>query len=272
MMSTKKRDTMTYASPTGTNPPATQGAQANQPLTMAASVTNSTYGAAHVVLYSPTKRWLTSNGSQIAAQRTNTRTYVKGVREVIQIIPSDSSTWWWRRVVFSFKDAIGPPTANNRLTAAQVNPNDVTYRWQYDLTGDPTASATDNTKVLDSVMNLVFKGVFGTDWTQPHSAKLDTTRINVMSDSRSTISSGNEEARPRIFKRWHGVNKSLVFDDDENGTTITPSNISVGTKQGMGNLYIVDFFTCPVPSSPGTGPSNTALRMSIENTTYWHEK
>lgn len=272
MMATKKRDTMTYASPTGANPPATQGAQANQPLVVFAPSTNANYGNTHAVLYSPTKRWLTSNGSQLVAQRTATRCYVKGVREVISLIPSDSSTWWWRRVVFAFKGSIGPQTALNRVTAAQVAPNDVTFRWQYDLTGDPIASATDNTKVLDALYGLMFRGVFGTDWTSVHLARLDSTRISVMSDSRSTLSSGNEESRPRVFKRWHAMNKQIVYDDDENGTTITPSNLSTATKQGAGDLYIVDFLSCPVPSTPGTTATSSRLQMNIENTTYWHEK
>lgn len=271
-MSTKKRDTMTFASPTGINPQATQGAQANQPLTIAGPVTNTTYGRNHVMIYSPYKRWLTSSGSQINAQRTATRIYAKGVREVLTLVPTDSSTWWWRRIVFAFKGQLGPATAFNRVTAAQVNPNDVTYRWQYDLSGDPTASATDNTKVLDAIYNTVFKGVYGTDWTNVQAAKTDTSRVTVMSDSRLTLSSGNEEAKPRIVKRYHPVNKTIVFDDDENATTITPQNYATATKQGIGDVYILDFFTCPVPASTGTGTANSQLGIAIENTTYWHEK
>lgn len=272
-MSTKKRDTVTFAATTGANPSPGGNAQANQPLQILGRTKNTNYGSTHAILYSPTKRWLTSNGAQLTAQRTATRCYVRGVKEVISLVPNDPSTWWWRRVVFAFKGQIGPATPFNKVTAAQVNPNDVTYRWLYDLTGDTVASATDYNKILDALYGVIFKGTFGTDWTLPNNARLDPTRIQVLSDKRVTLSSGNDEPRPRVFPRWHPINKTVVYDDDENANTISPSNLSTATKQGLGDVYILDLITCPTPVQPDpTNANATGMYVSMENTTYWHEK
>jgi hypothetical protein len=138
-----------------------------------------------------------------------------------------------------------------------------------DLSGQSTGEYRD---VKNSVENFLFQGTKGVDWSSLFSATIDRTRVDLISDKRTNLSSGNAAAKPRVVKRYNPINKTLVYDDEENLLSMVPSGFSVQTKQGMGNLYVYDMFTCPAPVTPGSDAGASSLRISSTQTLYWHEK
>lgn len=267
IMSVKKKDQMVFASAPNPNPNPGTTLSVGTVLTITPTTTNKNYGSTHCVLFNPAARFLTSSGPGISPQRTATTVYNKGYSESILIIPSDSSVWWWRRIVFTLKGPITAALFNNGYIQAQAIANDITTRKLRDLTGN-NAAGNDFVTGLDQLYLLLFNGVFTTDWTSPINAPLDKKRVTVLSDRTTNLHSQNDVALPRRLKRYYPLNKNMVFDDDENGTTITPRNMSTQAKPGMGDVYVCDLFACPVPDN---GESST-LAFSATGTMYWHEK
>lgn len=118
-----------------------------------------------------------------------------------------------------------------------------------------------------NVLGKLFTGTGGIDWVSPFRAKTDKTRVTILSDRSFNYCSGNEAPKPVIRKMYDSINKTIVYDDDEDGLSMTPSPVSVDSKSGLGNIYLVDFFFCPAPSEP-----EDALTVSSQSTYYWHEK
>lgn len=269
MLSTKKRDTMNVAAAAGINPSPDSGTSGGQELRIANQSVDGTN--VHPLLFIPSYRFLTPNNAEYQAYRTAKATYVKGIAETWDIIPNDSSTWWWRRVIFAYKSTFIPTRTNIGVFGAQPTAGATSARQLKDLSG-VTSGGTP--AVLAGIYDDLFEGVLGTDWSNPMTAKIDKRRVTLLHDSRRTIGSGNNASRPRLTRRYHPVNKTVVYDDEENGLSMTPSPFSVNNKAGLGDIYMLDFFTCPSPLVPGgaatSGASN--LQLGCTQTYYWHEK
>jgi len=119
----------------------------------------------------------------------------------------------------------------------------------------------------DNILDSLFAGNGGTDWISPFRAKTDKTRVTILSDRSFNYSSGNETSKPVIRKVYDAINRSVVYDDDEDGLQMVPRPLSVDSKPGIGNIYLVDFYFCPAPDEP-----EDALTVSSQATYYWHEK
>ena len=63
----------------------------------------------------------------------------------------------------------------------------------------------------------LFEGAGNVDWADVNSAKVDTRRIDLHYDKTITINSGNSSGVFRTYRRWHPMNKNLVYDDDQDG-------------------------------------------------------
>jgi len=219
----------------------------------------------HVLLFSPSHRFLVPNNAAYQAYRTSTRPFMKGYSETVTLVPNDNSVWWHRRVVFTLKAPLGvTPTIQANL-GAQATAGAVSTRILRDLSGQTTGQYAETNVQLQSIL---FDGTVNVDWVNIQTAKLDQTRVTILSDRRTTLSSGNNLARPRRIKFWHPINKTLVYDDDENGLSMTPSPVSVQSKPGCGNVYVVDFLTC---TAPANGAEST-IGINMASTLYWHEK
>jgi hypothetical protein len=184
---------------------------------------------------------------------------MRGLSETIEIQTSSGLPWQWRRICFCLKNPsyLSPAVAPFLETTAGF------VRLMYKNT---SGSASD-VLLKNNLRTLVFKGVIGSDWNNILTAPIDTTRVDLKSDTTTVISSGNASGRLKRYKRWYPMNSNLVYDDDETGGREAASTYSVTDKRGMGDYYIWDIFVS------GIGGSSTD-RMSFDPTAtlYWHEK
>lgn len=192
--------------------------------------------------------------------RTATTCFMRGLAENIEIQISDGLPWQWRRICFTYKgiqnlipSSTTAPVYNNAL--------ETSAGWVR------VSNALPNNATRDNFEALIFRGSKGVDFNEPLTAPLDTTRITVKYDKTRTISSGNEDGCIRKYKFWHGMNKNLVYADDESGGSENVGFFSSQNKAGMGDYIVVDYFL------PRQG-SSSANQLSFNPTAslYWHEK
>lgn len=225
-------------------------------------------------IFSPTMRRLSNQSQQSTAARTATSCYQVGYSEQVEFQIPDNLPWQWRRVCFTFKGLpaylISPDSTYGGINGGGGTGGTPTNNWTY-YSGSDAVS-----RVINQIPNgaqrvqlyqVMFKGVQAVDWIDPLTAPLDTTRITVKSDRTLTLTSGNDGGVIRKHNKWYPMRKNLVFDDDENGSSMIQSPFSVNSKPGMGDYIIVDIFR------PRTGSTNTnSLIFAPQGTMYWHER
>lgn len=216
--------------------------------------------------FNPTYRFLKPNNASYVSQRTSSRLWLKGISETLSFIPNDGSTWIWRRYILRVKNQFSDDAITNSLIGAESTTGaNTTRKWRnYAVaSSQETINAT-----YDRIQEQVYMGVKTTDWSNQMNAKLDNTKFDVIYDKTTHLRSGNQAGAPRRIRRYHPLNCSIQYDDEENGLSITPSPTSVNSKLGKGNIFIFDLFTCPAPINATT----TQLAMGSNCTLYWHEK
>lgn len=188
--------------------------------------------------------------------RERTSCFMRGLKETVRLQTNSGLTWKWRRICFTHKGGEFIRSAHEGAYFSYINGRGPARNLSI------TDSA--NRTVFD---REIFEGTFNMDYRTYMEAKVDTTRVSLKYDRIMTIQSGNERGVWRHYKMWHPMNKNLVYDDDEAGDNITGSQVSVNSKLGMGDYYVVDLFQ---PSVTGTN----AERMSVDinSVLYWHEK
>lgn len=262
-MARKKRDTMVSVGQPGTNPDPSTTISGNESR-INANTTNTSASGVHCYAFSPSYRWLTANNATYLANRTATRTFVRGYFERYSLVPSDDSVWHWRRLVISCKDGL-LLTVGDETGAQSTSASTISTRKFRDLTGQTTG---DYQKAWDNIQDFVFRGVKVTDWNDQMTAPVDKYRFNVHSDKLRVIKSGNSRPAPRYVKTYVPINKSICYDDEENGISVTASPYSIGSKPGIGDIYVLDFFVCKAPVAATT----SALNISSTATYYWSER
>ena len=98
-------------------------------------------------------------------------------------------------------------------------------------------------------------------------AKLDATRIHIKYDKTRTLATSNQDGFIRKYKMYHPMNKTIAYDDDENGENMDTSFTSVDSKAGMGDFYVLDLIRSRFSAS-----TSDALVFNPSATLYWHEK
>lgn len=219
----------------------------------------------NVMLWCATARDLTNNTGvlnprSIESARTSTTPYMVGLRESIEIQTNDGVPWQWRRICFTYKGTL-PGASSTSLFASYWEDSDGFKRISTTPAGDRNGGA------LYDLFFLIFAGQNASDWTDPMIAKLDRTRISVMYDYTRTIAAGNESGMIRRYNLWHKMGKTLAYDDDESGASMTTNYKSVDSKVGMGDYYVLDFFR-----SRQAAPTSTRMVFNPSSTLYWHEK
>lgn len=190
--------------------------------------------------------------------RTAQTCFMRGLRENIEITTNDGLPWQWRRICFTYKGA----RLNTALTSTGLTLSTETSSGYVRVVN----TAYGNT-AISAIQSFIFKGAAGVDWSNIMTAPTDNTNISIKYDRTITIASGNEDGTIRNYRRWHGMNKNLVYGDDEQGGTESISGFSTEGKPGMGDYYVVDIF------QPRVGGSSTSmLRFEPSATLYWHEK
>nr|QVW56563.1 MAG: capsid protein [Gemykibivirus] len=203
------------------------------------------------------------------ALRTSVTCYIRGFSEKIRIQTSSGRPWFWRRICFRAKapgftlfSPLDSPTQTNsgNTSYIETNPNGM-ERLYFNL----TINASNQT--LATYQDLLFKGQVGRDWSDIQTALVDTRRVDLISDKRITIRSGNESGTVKDYSFWHPYNHNLVYGDEELGVGMETSALSVADKRGNGDMHIVDIFT------PGTGAViGDILQLQSTSSIYWHEK
>jgi len=244
----------------GANPSPESPVNPGTPLQMNQTNAN---GRVHMTVANVTHRYLVPNNAAYRAFRTSTSTYVKGFSQTYTIIPSSSTCWWHRRIMFASKDLFSNAELGQSV-GVQPFPNSITNVPMRDL-GNITEGPYNDFR--NSVLDKLFAGTGGVDWTSPFRAKTDKTRVTIISDRSFNYSSNNEAPKPVVRRVYDSINKTVVYDDEEDGLTIDPSPHSVDSKRGLGNIFVADFYFCPAPDDP-----DDALTVSSQSTYYWHEK
>lgn len=197
------------------------------------------------------------------ASRTATSCYMRGLSEHLRISTSTGLPWFHRRVCFTTK-----LTLNSAINAGATIPrvtffdsaNGIERLWF-------NMSRNNDTADQETLYGYLFRGQNGADWTDPIVAPTDPTRVTVRFDKTWTYRSGNTVGTVKETKLWHGMNKTLVYDDDESGEAESQSYYSTSAKPGMGNYFVVDIFS-PLPG----GSTSDLLRVDANSTLYWHER
>nr|UBJ26146.1 capsid protein [Red panda feces-associated gemycircularvirus] len=196
------------------------------------------------------------------ATRTAQTCFMRGLSEKIEIQVADGMPWQWRRICFTYRNLttlIPNTTEAGKYFYSYLSIGNLGYNRVLNMLPHPDIVAT-----LESVL---FRGVKGKDWQSAMIASVDKLRVDVKYDKTITISSGNEDGVIRKYSRWHGMNKNLVYADDESGGEMIEAYHSVSDKRGMGDYYIVDYFA---PRAGATSSNQISVGMS--STLYWHEK
>lgn len=201
-----------------------------------------------------------------AATRTATNCYMRGLSEHVRIQTSSGIPWVWRRICFTAKSE-----TLRRWSTADTAPAGLPGPYWDGSNGLQRLLFNSNVASVGNTINeqqrILFKGQSGVDWSDLTLAPVDTTRVTVKYDKTRIIRSGNASGTLTEKKLWHGMNKSLVYDDDESGSVEQTSVWSTAGKAGMGDYFIVDVI------QPGTGGTTSDyLSMQCNSTLYWHER
>lgn len=261
--STKKQDNMLSFS-------TTSASGANQAPAAGGLYVNATASSAMSV-FCPTARSLVTAGTTNLAvdvsDRTSMTCFIRGYRENLRIQTSSPLPWLWRRILFTSKGTYPfalqsiSDTAQYVKYAPYADTSVGMTRLWFNLSNDNIPNT------LANIQSVLFRGVLNQDWNDVITAKVDTSRVTVMSDRCTTIKTGNANGHFSDRKLWYPINKNLVYDDDESGAAVTTSYTSTDAKPGMGDLYIADFLV------PGIGGSaSDIISLNCTATLYWHEK
>jgi len=221
--------------------------------------------------------------------------FYKGLSENVTVSITGATPWQWRRVCFTFKGThlfnsfttqqgtdtiLHEPEAffHNTYTA-----DTGVFRPMYDLASyygknqtNPAVAGTTPASYF-RLLNTIFRGVSAqqrptdvtnVDYLNVMTAKTDTTEVNIKYDKTVTLASGNDAGVQRNHKRYHPMNKTVVYASLEEGNTTSYASRSTESKPGMGDYYVLDFFQARYLSQAEEGD----LVFDPRATLYWHEK
>nr|QXN75628.1 MAG: capsid protein [Genomoviridae sp.] len=227
-------------------------------------------------LFIPTARTLAPANDMGDTMRQRQTTYSVGYKERVQVDIIGGGVWKWRRVVFAYKggDSLWsggefPGQWTEPYFSKSVKPDP----------DDPLPIAPDMTRLIgqphsdqaDMIRGLLWDGHQGVDWSSEYTAKVDTTRVRLLSDKTYVFNPGNESGMSRTFRLWYPIRRNIVYDDEEWGASAFArgSPLSVQSNAGFGDVYVYDIAYCVVPSS---GSVAAQMQFSPEGTYYWHER
>lgn len=215
-------------------------------------------------LFCPTARRVDSDGAgkDEPSARTQTTTFARGYREVTTIRSNGSSPMRMRRIVFCGKGLIQrwAPLTGPSLDSVRLYTSSGYVRQTVQLNGSS----------IVAVEEMLFRGNSGTDWASPFNAKTDPTRLVILSDKTYNHNPSAPGGKTTLLKNWYGLNKTLVYDDDEDATTMDASEFAQQGRIGMGDVFVYDIYQA-VPNNDTTLPTTTYI-VNHEGSYYWHER
>lgn len=263
LTSTKKRDTMLCY--TNVSADTNNGGSSYRSDVPAILTGGQGVNAVRALLWCATARDNTTSSSNVkgtqfdSAARTSTTPFMVGLKEAIEIQVSTGMPWQWRRICFTYKGPIGLTYSTTQAVSTETSNGWV--RVVNDITGD----AGGGQQYI--LFEKLFKGQNTSDWNDPMTAKVDNTRVTLKYDKTCTLASGNEDGFIRKYQRWHSMQKTLVYNDDELGGGETAQSFSTQGRAGMGDYYVLDLFRARTGST-----TSDQLSFRPEATLYWHEK
>jgi len=194
------------------------------------------------------------------AARTSSTPYMVGLRESVEIQSGNGVPWQWRRICFTYKGFL-PGSIKTSVFSTYTETTSGYVRLVNQVPGDRNSGQTYD------LFKTIFAGQNATDWNDPMVAKTDQTRISVKYDKTRTLATGNSDGFIRKYNLYHPMGKTLAYDDDENGESMDSSAVSVDSKAGMGDYYVLDL----IRSRFAAGTAD-AIVFNPDATLYWHEK
>lgn len=179
--------------------------------------------------------------------------FMRGLKERVAVSTNSGASWKWRRICFTAKGL-------NGSFGTGVDSLETSSGWVR------LVANQNNTTMGNFLLQYMFKGTQGVDWSDAFVAKVDTNRITVKYDKLFRMSSGNSNGKYYDRKFWFPMNHNLNYSNDEAGETEGNDNHSTLGKAGMGDYYVVDFIICQ------TNSDGDRLIFNPEATLYWHEK
>lgn len=203
------------------------------------------------------------------ATRTSTRTWMRGLAERIEIQTSGSAAWEWRRITFTFFSNHfylfnDDPLNNGTAVRYNIETNTGVNRALTFFNGGNTNDAA----LVTQLFAYVFKGAQDTDWRNPMTAKTHSDRVRIKSDHTTLIRSGNDAGIIKKYRKYHPMNRTLIYDEDEVGGVVGDGVLSAAVNASMGDYYVLDIFK-PTLAAQETEES---LTFAPEATLYWHER
>lgn len=202
-----------------------------------------------VALWCPTA--MVSSGSFVTHSHTRSASSVfqVGVAENMVFDIDKGYQWRHRRVVFETKGL--------RLESAYGNGTGVDRYRKYN-----PLSETESRSLFDTI----FEGSLDNDSTGFFDNKLDTSRIKVHYDKSRNLTPSNANGHIHKVKFYHPLKKNMTYDDDEDGDVKDSNKWSSLSREGLGDIYIVDIFQDVWASE------DAHLYWKSQACHYWHEK
>lgn len=121
---------------------------------------------------------------------------------------------------------------------------------------------------LAELYDVLFAGQRSVDWESPFTAPVDHMRVKSYYDRTHKIThSHNGGGDFKNYKFWHPINRTIIYDEDENGD-LSKSSSEFANGSGinnMGDLFVFDMFQCV------SGREEDQLAYSPQGTYFWHE-
>lgn len=190
------------------------------------------------------------------ATRTKSTCYIRGLKESIEIQVNNGLPWQWRRILFTVKGRAEFWNVGSNIYMANLTSNGY-RRTVNEIFGSTKAD----------MYSILFKGTQGTDWNDPLTALVDTSRATILYDRTHSLASGNDRGFIRNYQKWHPVNKNIVYDDDQIGGDNEADLFSTLGKPGCGDIMVLDLFR-----PRGGSVISDQLSLRPQATLYWHER
>ena len=197
--------------------------------------------------------------------RRRSTVFARGYREKSIMEVTNGTGWLWRRIVFATKSQLLHDAFPDGTLSLELSQHGW-VRTLYNFLG----GGVNQTAAKDVLENMLFKGEAGADWVDRFSASVDRNRVQVISDKVRQLRGGNAAGRFHNAKNWYPVNRTIRYDEDENGLLSggykNKNRWSTTGAEGVGDIYVYDIF-----SAAGADATST-LNWEPQGGWFWHER
>ncbi|WGD01118.1 MAG: capsid protein [Genomoviridae sp.] len=198
---------------------------------------------------------ISSTGTPAAAKRERQNCFMVGLKEEVHFEINTGVPWEWRQIVFTAKGLANLPFVDGYVAFSAESSGYMRGLREMD----------ESAQVV--LFNHLFKGAAGVDWIGLMNAPVDRGRFTILRDRTRQLKSGNSDGMLRRYSDWLPMRKGLLYADEEVGPEQSGSRWSTMSKQGMGDVFIVDIFRTTVSADAAD-----LLNWRPNATLHWHER